>query len=147
MEISGRAVKLEAGEAGGKFFWSLSLLATLFFMWGFITVLNDALTPHLKSVFVMNYAQAALIQVSWFLGYLVFSWPSAKLVEAAGYKVSIVVGLVIMAAGCLMFVPAAGVPSYEIFLAALLAALLVVAGGVALLQVAANPLCRRAGSA
>jgi FHS family L-fucose permease-like MFS transporter len=135
MEISGRAVKLDGEGAGGKFFWSLALLATLFFMWGFITVLNDALTPHLKSVFVMDYAQAALIQVSWFLGYLVFSWPSAKLVEAAGYKISIVVGLVIMALGCLMFVPAAGVPSYNIFLAALL----VVAGGVALLQVAANP--------
>ena len=78
MDIGGKAVKVVGEAAGGKFFWSLSLLATLFFMWGFITVLNDALTPHLKSVFVMDYAQAALIQVSWFLGYLVFSWPSAN---------------------------------------------------------------------
>jgi FHS family L-fucose permease-like MFS transporter len=119
----------------GKFFWSLSLLATLFFMWGFITVLNDALTPHLKAVFTMNYTQTTLIQVSWFVGYFIFSMPAALLVRWIGYKASIVVGLSIMAAGCLMFLPAADVPSYDIFLAALF----VIAGGIALLQVAANP--------
>jgi FHS family L-fucose permease-like MFS transporter len=124
-----------ASEVKGKFFWSLSLLATLFFMWGFITVLNDNLTPLLKAVFTMNYLQASLIQVSWFLGYLIFSIPSAKLVESIGYKTSIVVGLVTMAIGCLLFLPAADMPSYYVFLGALL----IIAGGVALLQVAANP--------
>lgn len=135
MEVSGKAVKIVGGGAGGKFFWSLSLLATLFFMWGFCTVLNDALIPHLKAVFVMNYVQTMLIQFSWFLSYFVLSIPAAKLIEWVGYKTSIVVGLAVMALGCLLFVPAAGVPSYPIFLAALF----ILAGGVTLLQVAANP--------
>jgi FHS family L-fucose permease-like MFS transporter len=135
MEISGKAVKLEGGGASGKFFGALSLLATLFFMWGFITVLNDALIPHLKAVFVMNNAQSALIQFCFFMAYGIFSIPAAKLVEGIGYKASIVVGLAIMAVGCLLFLPASNIPSYYVFLAAMF----VVAGGITLLQVAANP--------
>jgi MFS transporter, FHS family, L-fucose permease len=135
MEISGKAVKLEGGEGSGKYFWPLSLLATLFFMWGFITVLNDALIPHLKAVFVMNNAQSALIQFCFFMAYGIFSIPAAKLVERIGYKTSIVVGLSVMAVGCLLFLPASNIPSYYVFLAAMF----VVAGGITLLQVAANP--------
>jgi FHS family L-fucose permease-like MFS transporter len=135
MEISGKAVKLEGGGAEGKYLGALSLLATLFFMWGFITVLNDALIPHLKAVFVMNNAQSALIQFSFFMAYGIFSIPAAKLVERLGYKACIVVGLAVMAAGCLLFLPASNIPSYNVFLGAMF----VVAGGITLLQVAANP--------
>src|SRR6187402_1130918 len=85
----------------------LSLLATLFFMWGFITVINNTLLPHLRSVFVLDYTRTTLIESVWFIAYFVASIPSAKLIERIGYKRSIVSGLGIMAAGALMMVPAA----------------------------------------
>jgi FHS family L-fucose permease-like MFS transporter len=124
-----------SSEPQGRYLWPLIFLASLFFMWGFITVLNDALIPHLKAVFVMNNAQSALIQFCFFMAYGIFSIPAAKLVEWIGYKTSIVVGLAVMAAGCLLFLPASNIPSYYVFLAAMF----VVAGGITLLQVAANP--------
>lgn len=114
---------------------ALGVLATLFFMWGFCTVLNDILVPHLKAVFEMNYVQTMLIQFVFFGSYFVLSLPSAKLIEWVGYKASIIVGLAVMGVGCLLFIPAAGAPSYNLFLAALF----VLAGGITLLQVAANP--------
>ncbi len=122
-----------AGSGGyGK---SLALLATLFFMWGFITVINNTLLPHLRSVFELNYTQTALIESVWFIAYGVASVPSAFLIERVGYKKAIVIGLSIMAVGALGMVPAARIPSYEVTLVALF----VVACGIALLQVAANP--------
>ena len=114
---------------------ALGVLATLFFMWGFCTVLNDILVPHLKAVFEMNYVQSSRIQLVFFGGYLFLSLPSAKLIEWIGYKYSIMVGLIVMSAGCLLFIPAAGVPSYPLFLTAFF----VLAGGITILQVAANP--------
>ena len=113
----------------------LALLATLFFMWGFITVINNTLLPHLRSVFELNYTQTTLIESVWFIAYFVASIPSAKLIERIGYKKSIVFGLLAMAAGALMMVPAARLPSYEV----VLVALFVIASGITLLQVAANP--------
>lgn len=114
---------------------ALALLASLFFMWGFITVINNTLLPHLRSVFNLNYTQTTLIESVWFIAYGVASMPSAFLIERVGYKKAIVIGLAIMAVGALGMVPAARIPSYEVTLIALF----VIACGIALLQVAANP--------
>jgi MFS transporter, FHS family, L-fucose permease len=114
---------------------ALSLLATLFFMWGFITVINNTLLPHLRSVFVLDYTRTTLIESVWFIAYFVASLPSAKLIERVGYQRAIVIGLVIMAAGALMMAPAAHLTSYAL----VLTALFVIASGITLLQVAANP--------
>jgi FHS family L-fucose permease-like MFS transporter len=114
---------------------SLALLATLFFMWGFITVINNTLLPHLRSVFALNYTQTTLIESVWFIAYGVASMPAAFLIERVGYKRAIIIGLAIMALGALGMVPAARIPSYGVTLVALF----VVACGIALLQVAANP--------
>jgi MFS transporter, FHS family, L-fucose permease len=114
---------------------ALTLLATLFFMWGFITVINNTLLPHLRSVFDLNYTQTTLIESVWFIAYFVASIPSAKLIERIGYQKSLVVGLMIMAAGALGMVLAASLPSYGVTLIMLF----VIASGITLLQVAANP--------
>lgn len=114
---------------------ALTLLATLFFMWGFITVINGTLLPHLRNVFDLNYTQTTLIEFVWFIAYGVAAWPSAKLIERIGYQKSIVVGLIVMAAGALGMIPAARIPSYEVTLFSLF----VIASGITLLQVAANP--------
>lgn len=114
---------------------ALTLLATLFFMWGFITVINNTLLPHLRSVFDLNYTQTTLIESVWFIAYFFASIPSAKLIEHIGYQKSLVVGLAIMAAGALGMVLAASLPSYGVTLVMLF----VIASGITLLQVAANP--------
>src|SRR3954468_14310500 len=95
---------------------ALTLLATLFFMWGFITVINNTLLPHLKSVFDLNYTQTTLIESVWFIAYFVASLPSAFLIERIGYQKSLVIGLLIMAAGALGMVLAASLPSYGVTL-------------------------------
>jgi FHS family L-fucose permease-like MFS transporter len=114
---------------------ALAVVTSLFFMWGFVTVLNDVLVPHLKSIFDLKYAQASLIQFAFFLAYFIFSIPSAKLIDAVGYKKTMVIGVIVMGVGALLFIPAAMVPSYSLFLGALM----VLAGGITALQVAANP--------
>ena len=114
---------------------AMAVVTTLFFMWGFLTCLNDILIPHLKAIFDLNYAQVMLVQLAFFLSYAVFAFPSGKLVEWIGYKRSMVVGLLVMAVGALCFIPAANVPSYPLFLGAEI----VLAAGVTLLQVSANP--------
>lgn len=114
---------------------ALTLLASLFFMWGFITVINNTLLPHLRSVFELNYTQTTLIESVWFIAYFVASIPSAKLIERVGYQKSLVVGLLVMAAGALGMMLAASIPSYGVTLAMLF----IIASGITLLQVAANP--------
>lgn len=114
---------------------ALTVLTSLFFMWGFITCLNDILIPHLKAVFSLNYTQVMLIQFTFFTAYAIVSLPSGILVEKIGYKTGIITGLLIVALGCVLFYPAAGYRSYPIFLGALF----VLASGITLLQVAANP--------
>ena len=114
---------------------AMAMVTTLFFMWGFLTSLNDILVPHLKAIFELNYTRVMLINSAFFGSYFVFAIPAGKLIEAIGYKRTMVVGLVIMAAGALLFVPAANAPSFELFLGALI----VLACGVTALQVAANP--------
>lgn len=115
--------------------FALSVLTSLFFMWGFITCMNDILIPHLKAVFTLNYTQAMLIQFCFFTAYFVMSLPSGYIVEKIGYKKGIVLGLIVAGIGCLLFYPAAGLRSYGLFLTAFF----VLASGITLLQVAANP--------
>ena len=113
----------------------LAVVTTLFFMWGFLTCLNDILVPHLKSIFDLNYRQVMLVQFAFFGAYFLFSIPSAKIIDWIGYQRSMVVGLLAMGVGAFLFVPAASVPSYPLFLGALV----VLAAGITCLQVAANP--------
>ena len=113
----------------------LAMVTTLFFMWGFLTSLNDILIPHLKSIFELNYAKAMLIQFAFFTSYFVFSLPSGKLIDAVGYKRAMVAGLFTMGVGALLFIPAASAPSFPLFLSALI----VLAAGMTILQVSANP--------
>ena len=124
-----------AHESGVRYGPALTLLASLFFMWGFITVINNTLLPHLRSVFELSYFQAALIESVWFIAYFFASIPSALLIERIGYKKSLVTGLLIMAAGSLGMMLAASIPSYGVTLVMLF----VIASGITLLQVAANP--------
>ncbi len=114
---------------------AMAMITTLFFMWGFITCLNDILVPHLRSIFNLNYAEGMLVQFLFFSGYVIFAFPSSKIVEHIGYKRTMVTGLLVMAAGCLLFLPAAGALSFPLFLGALL----VLSAGITALQVSANP--------
>lgn len=123
------------GDSSVRYGPALTLLASLFFMWGFITVINNTLLPHLRSVFDLNYTQTTLIESVWFIAYFVASIPSAKLIEKIGYQKSLVIGLLVMAAGALGMMLAASIPSYGVTLAMLF----VIASGITLLQVAANP--------
>src|ERR1700721_4087977 len=114
---------------------AMAMVTTLFFMWGFLPPLNDILVPHLKSIFDLNYTRVMLINSAFFGAYFVFAIPSGLVIEKIGYKKTMVVGLLIMAVGALLFVPAANAPSFELFLAALI----VLAAGVRALQGAATP--------
>lgn len=107
----------------------------LFFIWGFLTCLNDILIPHLKGVFDLDYVRAALVQFTFFGAYFLLALPSGWIIRRLGYKRGIVTGLVTAGIGALLFYPAAAVPSFPLFLLALF----VLASGITLLQVAANP--------
>ena len=122
-------------DTGKDYRAPLAMVTTLFFMWGFLTCLNDILIPHLKAIFDLNYAQVMLVQLSFFSAYAVFSIPSGWVVERIGYQRMMVVGLLLMAAGALLFIPAASAPSFPLFLGALI----ILAAGITALQVAANP--------
>ena len=106
----------------------------LFFLWGFATVLIDILVPKLKALFTLGYTEAMLTQFAFFIGYFVFSLPAGAIVSRVGYMRGIVIGLIVMAAGCLLFAPAARMGIYEGFLVALF----IMSGGITILQVAAN---------
>lgn len=120
--------------AGGYRFALISL-TTLFFMWGFITCLNDILIPYLKGAFNLTFTQAMLIQFCFFSAYFIVSLPAGMLVAKIGYQKGIVAGLAIACLGCLLFYPAAALGVYAIFLIALF----VLASGITILQVSANP--------
>ena len=111
------------------------IVTALFGIFGFLTNLNSNLMPHLKSLFDLTYGPAMLVSTAWFFAYLVFSVPSAKLIEAVGYKRTMVISLFIMVAGALLFIPAANLISFPLFLAAIF----VLATGVCALQTSANP--------
>lgn len=114
---------------------ALSTVTALFFMWGFITALNDILIPHLKAVFQLSYLGSSLIQFTFFGAYFAMSLPAGRIVAQLGYRGGVIVGLVTAAMGTLLFLPAASFISYNFFLGALF----VLATGITILQVAANP--------
>jgi FHS family L-fucose permease-like MFS transporter len=111
------------------------IVTGLFFIFGFITTLNMALVPHLKSIFDLKYGPAMLADSAFFLAYFVFSSPSSKLIEWIGYKRTMVVSLFIQVVGCLLFIPAAKLVSFPLFLTAVF----IVGAGVTALQTSANP--------
>lgn len=117
-------------------------LTTLFFLWGFITVLVDSLVPRLKDVFEMSYAKTVLVQFAFFLAFFVFSLPAGFILSKIGYKKGIVLGLLTMALGCLLFYPAASYRAFPVFLIGYFT----LAGGITILQVAANPYVALLGS-
>ena len=117
-------------------------LTTLFFLWGFITVLVDSLVPRLKDVFEMSYAKTVLVQFAFFTAFFVVSVPAGMILTKIGYKKGIVLGLVIMAIGCLFFYPAAEYRNFSVFLIGYFT----LAGGITVLQVAANPYVALLGS-
>jgi MFS transporter, FHS family, L-fucose permease len=114
----------------------VALVVTLFFIWGFATVLVDTLVPKLKASFSLSYAEVMLTQFSFFLAYLVVSLPAGVLIARIGYIHGAIVGLVLMAVGCVLFAPAAALGIFPGFLLALF----VMAAGITILQVSANPL-------
>lgn len=114
---------------------AMAVATGLFFMVGFLTCLNDIVIPHLKAIFELDYAEAMLVQFAFFTSYFVFSYPSGALVEKFGYKKTMVVGLVVMALGAAGFIPAAKLAVFAIFLGALI----VLAAGMTVVQVAVNP--------
>lgn len=137
------AKPVDASVGGGSPLPLVVLVVSLFFIWGGITSLNDVLVPKLKGLFRLNYTEAMLIQFAFFTAYAVASIPAGSLVARLGYGRGLVAGLGVMAAGCLIFIPAASTATYGLFLTALF----VLAAGITILQVAANPLIANLGSA
>jgi len=127
--------KQSAALTSPGYFVPFIIVTALFFIFGFITTLNMALVPHLRSIFNLHYGPAMLAESAFFLAYFVFSAPSAKLIEVIGYKRTMVVSLFIQVAGCLLFIPAAKLVSFPFFLAAVF----IVGAGVTALQNSANP--------
>jgi len=114
----------------------------LFFTFGGITSLNDVLIPKLKGLFRLNYAEVMLVQTAFFAAYFLFSLPAAQLVQRTGYMRGAVIGLLVMALGCLLFIPASHAGVFLPFLGALF----VVAAGITLVQVVSNPLISMLGA-
>ncbi|MGA2301409.1 MAG: sugar MFS transporter [Candidatus Acidiferrum sp.] len=123
------------GESPKNYIGALAIVTTLFFMWGSLTSLNDVLIPYVQHVFKIRLAASMLIQTAFFSAYFIFSIPASKIIDWIGYKKAIVVGLFTMVMACLAFYPAARIPSFPFFLAALI----ILATGITILQVAANP--------
>tara|TARA_R110002012_G_scaffold291564_1_gene486083 strand:+ start:97935 stop:99248 length:1314 start_codon:yes stop_codon:yes gene_type:complete len=121
---------------------SFILLTTLFFLWGFITVLVDSLIPRLRELFTLTYFQAGLVQFAFFGAYFVLSIPASYILSKIGYKKGIILGLLTMALACLLFYPAASYRMFGIFLLAYF----ILAAGITVLQVAANPFVAVLGS-
>jgi FHS family L-fucose permease-like MFS transporter len=132
---SGVARNIPSVSATPNYSTPLTIVTTLFFMWGFLTCLNDILVPHLKAIFDLSYTRVMLVQFAFFSAYFLFSVPWSKVLNAVGYQRTMVIGLVTMACGSLLFLPAASAASYPLFLTALV----VLAAGITGLQVAANP--------
>ncbi len=141
-ETGGSAPQGAAPSSKTAYLFPLLVMTSLFFIWGFITALNDILIPHLKSAFSLSYVQAMLIQFAFFGAYFLVSIPAGAMIKRLGYQNGVSVGLLVAAAGCLLFYPAAEVRVYGLFLAGLF----VLASGITILQVSANPYVAVLGS-
>jgi FHS family L-fucose permease-like MFS transporter len=135
IQIRGIFRLMEQAKTPSRYLMPFMVMTALFFMLGFITVLVDALIPRLKEVFELTYLQAGLVQMAWFTAYGVFSIPGGGFIARFGYKTGIIASLTMAGIGCALFYPAADTRLYGLFLLALF----VVAGGLAILQVAINP--------
>ena len=144
VSISTNIGKSNSGEKaqGMNYKGALALLTSLFFMWGFLTCMNDILIPHLKGLFDLSITQAMLVQFTFFGAYFLMSLPAGWIIGKIGYKMGIVTGLGIAAIGAALFFPAAAFLSYGFFLFALF----VLAVGIVILQVAANPFVAELGT-
>ncbi|MBH0049520.1 sugar MFS transporter [Pseudoalteromonas sp. SWYJZ19] len=129
-------------QSNKNYLFPLTAMTTLFFLWGFITVLNDVLIPRLKGVFDLSFFEAMLVQFCFFGAYFIVSIPAGILVKQFGYKKGILTGLIVASIGCMLFYPAVVVHEYWLFLGALF----VLAAGVTVLQVSANPYVAALGS-
>ena len=118
-----------------KYLLPFIALTSLFFLWGFLTVLVDSLIPRIKELFTLNYFQAGLVQFAFFMAYFLLSIPSGFILSKIGYKKGIILGLITMAIGCFLFYPAAAYRTFNVFLLAYF----ILASGMTILQVAANP--------
>ena len=139
--MGAQATTSATAPRGHRTLFYLSLM--LFFAWGFATVLLDILVPKFRGLFELSFAEAMLTQFAFFLGYFIFSLPAGVIVARLGYMRGIVAGLLVMAAGCLLFIPAGKLAVYPAFLVALF----VMAAGITILQVAANAVISLAGKA
>ncbi|HPI81200.1 MAG TPA: MFS transporter [Cyclobacteriaceae bacterium] len=126
---------MQARTAHSNYARAFSVVTSLFFMWGFITVLVDSLIPRLREIFELTYFEAGLVQFAFFIAYGIASLPAGALLSRIGYKNGILVGLATMGMGCLLFWPAASLRVWPLFLFGYF----VLAGGMTILQVAANP--------
>jgi FHS family L-fucose permease-like MFS transporter len=133
--MAAQDVSISSVPAAPNYSRPLTIVTTLFFMWGFLTCLNDILVPHLRSIFDLSYTRVMLVQFAFFSAYFLFSVPWSKIVNTIGYQRTMVIGLLTMACGAFLFLPAASAASYPLFLTALI----VLAAGITGLQVAANP--------
>jgi FHS family L-fucose permease-like MFS transporter len=124
-----------AASSAPNYLMPFIIVTALFGIFGFLTNLNSNLAPKLEDIFNLNHMWSNFVTTSWFLAYLVFSVPSGKLIEKIGYKRTMVTSLFIMVVGALLFIPAALMVSFPVFLTASF----VLATGVCVLQVSANP--------
>ncbi len=120
---------------------ALVIVTILFFMWGLLTSLNDVLIPHLQAIYTLSYVEAMLVQFCFFGAYFIVSLPAGALIRRIGYQKGAVTGLLIAAVGCALFYPASQ-SGYALFLFAFF----VLAAGITILQVAANPYVTVLGS-
>jgi FHS family L-fucose permease-like MFS transporter len=133
--VSGLPNTSSTAQTNRSYTFAFGLVSALFFLFGFITCLNDILLPHLKAMFTLNYTQASLVAFCFFGAYFLVSLPAGKLVHHWGYKKGTIAGLCITAVGCGFFIPAAQYQSYPLFLFGLF----VLASGITIIQVAVNP--------
>jgi MFS transporter, FHS family, L-fucose permease len=144
MSMDARARSATPGTAAGPHTVALLpvvLIVALFFLWGMANNLNDVLIAHFKKLFTLSDLQAGLVQSAFYLGYFCLAIPAALFMRAYGYRAAVLAGLGLYGLGALLFWPAAGAQSYPFFLAALF----VIAGGLAFLETSANPLIARLG--
>src|ERR1700690_684816 len=142
--MSNQATASKAGQASvpQNTGFALAVLSAVFFSFGFVTAFKDSLVPHLQSIFALSQSSADLIQFFFFMAFLVISLPSTIVVSKLGHQKAIVAGVVVTAMGALLIIPAAGMLSYAFFLGALW----VIAAGITLIQVAANPFATLLGA-